>query len=129
MDVVSNREETIYKTKYNDKIYYSIKLSKKNQDGKYDNGFIPVRFKKDIEVTDREKIVIKNAWLDFYTKDKKTFPYIFINEFERPEAPKITKIEEHNGNSTKQNPYAEFGNSITTEVQQQFEYTDDDLPF
>ena len=42
------------------------------------------------------KINIKNAWLDFYVKDKKTIDYIFISDFEIVEDKKeeLEEIEE-----------------------------------
>lgn len=72
----------IYARQYQDTILYSLRLSKKDKDGNYVNGFINCRFKKDVKVDDKKKIYIKDAWLDFYLKDKETKPYIFINEFE-----------------------------------------------
>lgn len=82
MDVISNKEEMIFKSDNNDKTIYSIGLSKKNQDGSYENGYMVVRFKKDVTLENKTKIKIKNAWLDFYKVENKTNPYIFINEFE-----------------------------------------------
>ena len=72
----------IFSKEYNGNIYYNMGLSKKDQNNKYINGYINVRFKKGVQVDDKKKIYIKDAWLDFYLKDKVTVPYIFINEFE-----------------------------------------------
>lgn len=117
MEVVSNREDIVFRNDYNGNTFYSIGISKKKQDGKYENGYINVRFKKDVELENRTKIKIKKAWIDFYCKDRKTFPYIFVSEFEI--------VEE------KKDPFEEFGNSIKTEseIGQQIEITDDDLPW
>lgn len=82
MDVISNREEMIFKSEHDDKVNYSIGLSRKLQDGTYENGYMPVRFKKDVTVENKTKIKIKSAWIDFYKLENKTNPYIFINEFE-----------------------------------------------
>lgn len=116
MEIISNKEEMIFKNEYNGKVFYSIGISKKNQDGKYENGYINVRFKKNVELENQTKIKINKAWVDFYCKDRKTFPYIFISEFE--------KVED-------KNPYEEFGESIKTESQigEQIQITDDDMPF
>lgn len=84
MKIISDREEMIFRKEYEDKVSYSIGLSKKREDGSYENGYIPVRFRKGIELKDKAKIKIKEAWLDFYKIDKKTIPYIFINNFEFP---------------------------------------------
>lgn len=66
--------------------FYSMGISKKLEDGSYENGYIDVRFRKDIELDNMTKINIKESWLTFYLKDdgehKTTKPYIFINDFE-----------------------------------------------
>lgn len=72
----------IFSRKYQDTTLYSLGLNKKDKDGKYINGYISCRFKKGVSIDDKKKIYIKDAWLDFYVKDKVTNPYIFINEFE-----------------------------------------------
>lgn len=120
MEIISNKEEIVFKNEYNGKTFYSIGISKKNQDGNYENGYINVRFKKDVELDNQTKIKIKKAWIDFYCKDRKTFPYIFVSEFELAEE----KQEETN-------PYEEFGDSIKTEseIGQQIQITDEDLPW
>jgi len=85
MNVIDDKVKLIYKNTVNNKVSYSIGLSKKKEDGSYENGYMPCRFKKDVELDNKAKIKIKNAWLDFYKVDKKTFVYLFINEFEKVE--------------------------------------------
>lgn len=91
--------------------FYSIGMSKKLEDGNYENGYMDVRFKKDAELDNMTKINIKEAWLTFYLKDegefKTTKPYIFINDFE---------IVEND---------VDFSNYETSEI----EIDDEDLPF
>lgn len=72
----------IFLKEYQGNTYYNLGLSKKDKDGKYINGYISCRFKKGVSVDDKKKIYIKDAWLDFYLKEKVTVPYVFINEFE-----------------------------------------------
>ena len=66
--------------------FYSIGLSKKNEDGSYENGYLDVRFKKSIELENKTKININESQLSFYKKNNgeydTTVPYIFINDFE-----------------------------------------------
>ena len=112
MKISSDRHETIYKNEYEGKTYYKLKMAKKDENGEWQNGYISCRFKKDVELKEEKThIEIKDAWLDFYTKDKKTYPYIFINEFE------ITDQEK----KEETDPFAEFGKQI--------EIQDEDLPF
>ena len=94
----------IFKREYQGKIFQSVGLSKKNQDGTYTNGYMAVQFKNNVSLDDKTKINIKKAWLTFYLKDNETKPYIFINDFE-----------------IVNNPQKEFERKI--------QITDNDLPF
>lgn len=78
MNVSSEYPVMIFKS---DKGYYSIGLSKRNEDKTYTNGYMPCKFRKDVELDNQTRIYINNAWLTFYLKDGKTMPYIFINEY------------------------------------------------
>lgn len=100
MKVVSDKKEMIFRNeiKYQDKngveqskTLYKISLSHKNVDGSYSQTSILCKFPKDTDLKTKTLIKLKQAWLDFYFKDKKnddgesykeTIPYIFINEFE-----------------------------------------------
>ena len=116
MEIISNRDEMIFKNEYNGKVFYSIGISKKNQDGKYENGYINIRFKKDVELDNQTKIKIKKAWIDFYNKDRKTFPYIFISEFD------VIRMGD-------KNPYEELNVKTESNIGEQIQITDEDLPF
>lgn len=82
MNISEDRVRTIYRFENNNKTSYSIGLSRKKQDGSYENGYMMCRFPKDADIKDRSKIKIKEGWLDFYLIDKKTIPYIFIFKYE-----------------------------------------------
>jgi len=84
MEIINKYPVMVFKQEFQGKTLYSIGLSKKEQDGKYVNGYKMVRFKKGVELENRTKININKAFLDFYiTKDNKTMDYIFITEFEK----------------------------------------------
>ena len=51
-------------------------------------------FKKGTDIPDKSYINIKQAWVDFYLKDKETIPYIHINDFELVEEKKETQVIE-----------------------------------
>lgn len=61
---------------------YSIGVSEKQQDNTYKTSYIPVRFRKNVNVDNEEMIYIRSAWLK-PTKDNGVA--IFINEFEKVE--------------------------------------------
>ncbi|MEI7510167.1 MAG: hypothetical protein WCJ62_11970 [Flavobacterium sp.] len=73
----------IFRKEFTDNVQYSTTLSKKLVDGTWENGFIPIQFKKDVFIHHKTKIQLDNAWLSFYlTKtDKKPVFYIFCNEY------------------------------------------------
>lgn len=83
MNIDCEKEKMIFRNEKDGKVYYSIGLSKKNQDGTYTSGYITCRFPKNANIENKTKIKILNAWLDFWVDDKKiTHPYIFINKYE-----------------------------------------------
>ena len=120
MNVISDKKEMIFKNIVGDREYYSIGLSKQKLDGSYEKGYINCQFPKNVKLGNQTLINIKKAWIDFYIKDKKTIPYIFINEFEIIEENKKEEINE-NEKIKEIDPYEEMGKQI--------ELTDSDLPF
>ena len=100
---------------------YSLGLSNKRLDGGFDVGYMQVQFRKGVEVPNRTKIKVKNAFLTFYLgkNTKKATFYIMITDFE------IVENAQNNQNivqnEVKTDPYAQFGEEI--------EITDADLPF
>lgn len=122
MEIISNKEEMVFRKDYNGKPSYSLGLSKKDKDGKYINGYVKVNFKKNVELNNKSKIKITNAWLDFYKDNEKTIPTIFINEFE---------IIQDGEKQEEKNPFEEFGEHITTDFDtgNQIQIEDSELPF
>lgn len=126
MEIVSQKNEMIFRKDYNGKPSYSIGLSRKQNDGTYINGYMKVSFKKDVELKNKSRIRINQAWLDFYKADGKTMPYIFINDYTLTQD---GESDTQNVEVESPNPFEDFGNSIKTEVQETFEIKDSDLPF
>jgi hypothetical protein len=114
MEIKTDKEEMIFRKDYEGKPRYTIGLSKKDKDGKYENGYMTVKFKQDVSLENQTKIRIKSAWLGFNQYENKTYPYIFINEFET-----IDKKEE--------NPFEQMKAKIASE--NGVEINDEDLPF
>lgn len=112
MNIQSDNQYMIF-NKY-DKM--TIGISRKNQDGQYENAYLPVRFKGSIKLADRTKIYIKKGFLTFskYLKDNKTLTYwyVMVTEYET-----ITETIKN----TKKDVFEEFGEEL--------ELDDSDLPF
>ena len=74
-------QTTIFK---NDKGFYSTGLSNKLMDGSYENAYIPVQFKKGIELESKTKIEIKDGFISFYrNQEGKPVFKIVVLEFEQ----------------------------------------------
>lgn len=115
MNIESDKEKIIFKKEIDGKTLYSIGLSHKKQDGNWENGYMSCKFQKDTNIADKTKIKIIQAWLDFYIKDKKTYPYVFINKYE---------IVQENKQDVPQNTKTEYDN-----IQTDIKLEDSDLPF
>lgn len=105
---------------------YSLGLSNKRLDGGFDVGYIHVQFRKGVEVPNRTKIKVKNAFLTFYlSKNTKnaTF-YIMITDFEivenaqnnqnivQNEVKASQNFQSNVQNEIKEDPYYQFGQEI-----------------
>ena len=117
MKIINDRKSMIFVSDYQGKELYSMGLSKKDMNGNYINGYISCRFKKDVHLKNKTAIQIKDAWLDFYLSNKRTIPYIFINEFDIVGEDTPIVVDE----KIDIDPYQEIGDEI--------QLTDDDLPF
>lgn len=117
MKVISDREEMIFRRDFENRVSYSVGLTKKKEDGTFENGYIPVRFRKDTELKNQTKIKIEEAWIDFFKVEKKTIPYIFINKFSLPNDFEAIKQVQDKNFLPKEKTYLE---------QQQMEYREDE---
>lgn len=94
----------VFKSEYNGRVFYSLGLSKKDRNGTYYNGYMSCEFRKGVSLENKTMIYLKNAFLTFYMKDKKTVPYIKILDFET--------VEETIQNSKSYDPYSDFGQQV-----------------
>lgn len=127
MNVQTDKPCMIFVKEYNGKKYYKVGLSRKKQDGTYENGYVDIQFKQGIEFENKDQIYIKDAFLTFYkSKDKATIPYIFVMEFERLEDTiKHSKETDIVKQDTKDD-FEEFGKEFKLD---DMEILDSDLPF
>lgn len=124
MEIVSDREETIYRKDFDGKPKYTIGLVKKDKQGNYENGYMTARFKQDVTLRDRTKIMIKQAWLSFSQYEKKTYPYVFINDFEIVDE---GEMQETQGDEV--NPFEYMKTKVESDIGEQIRIEDGDLPF
>lgn len=122
MNIQSDKPYTIYLKEYGERKYYKVRLSKKKQDGNFENGYIDIQFKKDVEINNKDQIYLKNAFLTFYkSKEDKTIPYIMVLEYELVKD--VIKKEQKDIQVEKKvaDPFEEFSKEV--------EEDEFDLPF
>lgn len=109
MNIQDDKQYTIYEKELNGAKFYRLQLSKKMQDGSYQNGYVDIKFAKCEAPENKTRIYLKNAWWSFYlSKDKHTIPYIVCMEYETAEQ----VIKESKKDIEKQDTedlFAEFG--------------------
>lgn len=109
MNLTTDKPIMIFKKEFDGKTNYSMGMSKKKQDGTYDNGYMKVQFKKGNEPTgEQTKIYIKDAWLSFNLFEKKTYPYVFINEYTTIEDAILESKVEKEVND----PFSDYGDML-----------------
>jgi hypothetical protein len=114
MNLTSDRPIQIYRFEDNEKVKYTFGVGKKIKDtNEYENAFYPIQFKQGVSIEDKSKIVVKKAWLSFYSweyqgKKGNTF-YVMCSEFElvNEEPKEVKKVVE--------DPFAAFGAEIQIE--------------
>lgn len=94
----------VFKNEYNGRVFYSLSLSKKDRNGTYYNGYMPCEFRKGVSLENKTMIYLKNAFLTFYMKDKRTVPYIKVLDFET--------VEETIEKTKSYDPYSDFGEQL-----------------
>ena len=67
---------------------YSLGVSSKDKDGNWVNGFLDCQFKKGIDIPNKSKINIKNAFYTVSEYNGKKYYKIFVMEYEMEEAGK-----------------------------------------
>lgn len=121
MNITSEQPYTVFRNDYNQYTFYKLGISKRDATGKWINGYIRCKFKKDVIVENKTRIYLKKAWLSFDLKEKETIPFIFVSEFETvDEVIDNSKILANNL-QTNADPFKEFGEEIII--------NDSDLPF
>lgn len=73
---------TVFRHDKNGRTFYSVAECRKNSEGETLFGYKLVQFKKGVELADKTKIDIQNAWESFYlNQDGEAVFYVFIADF------------------------------------------------
>lgn len=122
MNITSEQPYTVFRNDYNQYTFYKLGISKRDATGKWINGYIRCKFKKDVVLENKARIYLKKAWLSFDLKEKGTIPFVFVSEFETVnEVIDNSKTPANNLQTTTDDPFASFGEEIVINPE--------DLPF
>ena len=66
------------------KDYYTMGLSHKVGE-KYENGYIPCVFNKDAQIENKDRIILREASLEFYKNETETKYYIRVYKYDKLE--------------------------------------------
>ena len=93
---ITSRNVIYVKKDENGKKHYRARISRKNENGEYENGYIDVRMPKGTELENKTKIEITKGFLSFYNytdKDNKphTIWYIVVQEY-KPENVEVNVV-------------------------------------
>ena len=86
--VEAGRKVRIFKNTYNDQSYYRIQIKQKNYDDTEDIFYVPVQFKKGIELENQTDIIIHTAYENCRKNKKDDYNpiyYLVITDFEKVE--------------------------------------------
>lgn len=105
---ISSSNAMIYAREFDGKVRYRTAIVKKNDDNKYERGYIDIKFPKGTELENKTKIKIKKGFMSFYkNKEEKDIFYLVVQEFE--------VIGEFNEEKKTEDPYEKFGTQISVE--------------
>ena len=122
MNITSEQAYTVFRNDYNQYTFYKLGISKRDATGKWINGYIRCKFKKNVVVENKTRIYLKKAWLSFDLKEKETIPFVFVSEFETVnEVIDNSKTTANNLQTTADDPFKDFGEEIVINPE--------DLPF
>ena len=71
MNIDNQYPVSIFRFESGENIYYKMGLSNKDKDGNYINGYIPVQFRRGIELENKTKIYLKSMAYFLFEKRKR----------------------------------------------------------
>lgn len=120
--VEAGRKVRIFKNTYNDQNYYRIQVKQKNYDNTEDIFYVPVQFKKGVELDNQTDIIIKCAYENMRKNKKDEYNpiyYLVITDFE------IVEREEQ----VQAQAYKDFQDNLSANENEQQEMAEQEIPF
>lgn len=86
--VEAGKKIRVFKNTYNDRSYYRVQVKQKNYDDTEDIFYVPLQFKKGVELENCTDIIIKKGYENMRKNPKDEFnqiTYLVITDFEKVE--------------------------------------------
>lgn len=83
--IEAGRKIRVFKNTYNDKIYYRVQVKQKNYDNTEDIFYVPLQFKKGVELENQTDIIIKEAYENMRKNPKDEYnqiTYLVVTDFD-----------------------------------------------
>lgn len=83
--VEAGRKIRVFKNTYNDRNYYRVQVKQKNYDDTEDIFYVPLQFKKGVELENQTDIIIKQAYENMRKNPKDEYnqiTYLVVTDFE-----------------------------------------------
>lgn len=81
----AGKKYRIFKTVYNDNVFYKVQLTQTNYDKSKDKFYIGIQFKKGVELANETDIIINTAYQNYRKNPKDSYNYIdyyVVTDFE-----------------------------------------------
>lgn len=116
--IEAGRKVRVFKSTYNDRNYYKVQVKQKNYDDTEDIFYVPLQFKKGVELENQTDIIIKEAYENMRKNPKDEYNpiyYLMITEYE------VVEREEQ----VQAQAFKEFQDNLYANEQ----ISEEDLPF
>lgn len=83
--IEAGRKIRVFKNTYNDKTYYRVQVKQKNYDSTEDIFYVPLQFKKGVELENQTDIIIKEAYENMRKNPKDEYnqiTYLVVTDFD-----------------------------------------------
>lgn len=103
--VEAGRKIRVFKNTYNDRDFYRVQVKQKNYDNTEDIFYVPLQFKKGVELDNQTDIIIKKAYENMRKNPKDEYnqiTYLVVTDFE------IVEREEQ----AKEQAYKDFQDNL-----------------
>lgn len=116
--IEAGRKVRVFKSTYNDRNYYKVQVKQKNYDDTEDIFYVPLQFKKGVELENQTDIIIKEAYENMRKNPKDEYnqiTYLVVTDFDIVERQEQVQAQ----------AFKDFQDNLNANEQ----VSEDDIPF